>query len=64
MRGWSDQAAGSVKIHAESFAVAANSAMSRLGSQLNGMTGYDAIEALKKRVEEHGTSILCCMKAI
>ena len=57
IRGWSEQAAGSVKTHADSLAVSANLAMSRLGSQLNRMTGYDAIEALKKRVEEQGPSI-------
>jgi sensitive to high expression protein 9 len=54
LRGWSQQAAGSVKKHAGSLVVAAQSTMSQLGSQLNKMTGYEEIETLKKRVVEQG----------
>jgi hypothetical protein len=44
---------------ADEFTASAMIAFSRLGGQLNQVTGYDEIEALKRRVKEQGMFPTC-----
>jgi sensitive to high expression protein 9 len=54
MREWSERAGFTVKSHADNFAVTTKTAFSRVGFQLNRVTGYEAIEMLKRQVTEQG----------
>jgi len=55
MREWSEWAGLTVKSHADNFTATTKTAFSELGSQLNRVTGYEAIEALKSQVTEQET---------
>src|ERR1700733_3832075 len=51
---WSTRATASLKNPADNWVVATGVALSRLGSQLNRISGYQDIEALKQKVVEQG----------
>lgn len=53
-REWSGPAAAVFRRYADQFTSSAKTTFSQLGSQLNKVTGYEEIEALKRRVVEQG----------
>lgn len=55
IREWSDQTAITFRKRADEYTGTTKTAFSRLGSQLNRVTGYEEIESLKKQVVEQGT---------
>ncbi|KAF8073664.1 sensitive to high expression protein 9 [Lyophyllum atratum] len=52
LREWTDQAALSFRARADDFTAKSKATFSQLGSELNKVTGYEAIEALKRDVVE------------
>lgn len=54
IREWTDQAASTVRNHADDFSAHTKTTFSQLGSHLNRATGYDEIEVLKKEIVEQG----------
>jgi sensitive to high expression protein 9 len=57
IRDWTDKAAISLRGHADGFTAQTKSRFSQLGAELNKVTGYLEIEALKKQVGEQGLSL-------
>jgi hypothetical protein len=56
-RQLSDRSAVTVRRQADDFTAKAASTFSQLGSQLNRVTGYEEIEALKRQVVDQGSYI-------
>ncbi|KAL4263016.1 Sensitive to high expression protein 9, mitochondrial [Pleurotus pulmonarius] len=56
-REWSGPAAAVFRGYADQFTLSAKTTFSQLGSQLNKVTGYEEIEALKRRVVEQESRI-------
>ena len=54
IREWTEQAATVLRNRADGFTAATKTAFSQLGSELNRVTGYEEIEALKRGVVEQG----------
>lgn len=54
LREWTNQAALTVRIRADDFTANTKTTFLQLGSQLNKMTGYEVIEALKRDVVDQG----------
>ena len=54
LRAWSEVAAVAFQKHSDTLALTTKSVFSQLGSQLNKVSGYEEIEALKQRVKEQG----------
>ncbi|KAJ6512018.1 Mdm33 family-domain-containing protein [Mycena vitilis] len=52
MRQWTDKTAIAVRTRADEFTSTTKTTLSHLGFHLNRMTGYDEIDALKRRVVE------------
>ena len=59
MRAWREQAAIVLRSRADDFTASTKATFSQLGSELNRVTGYEAIEALKRGVAEQGRFYLC-----
>ncbi|KAJ7134350.1 Mdm33 family-domain-containing protein [Mycena epipterygia] len=57
LRKWTDNTAIAVRDRADEFTSTTKTTLSQLGFQLNRMTGYEEIEALKRRVAEQETRI-------
>ncbi|KAJ6557234.1 Mdm33 family-domain-containing protein [Mycena vulgaris] len=57
LRKWTDNTAIAVRGRADEFTSTTKTTLSQLGFQLNKMTGYEEIEALKRRVVEQETRI-------
>ncbi|KAJ7202816.1 sensitive to high expression protein 9 [Mycena pura] len=57
LRGWAEDTAISVRGRADEFTSTTKTALSQLGFHLNRITGYEEIEALKRRVVEQETRI-------
>jgi sensitive to high expression protein 9 len=57
IREWTGQAAISVRTRADDFTAHTKTTFSQLGSQLNKVTGYEVIEALKQNVVEQGVCV-------
>ncbi|KAF7296470.1 NADPH--cytochrome P450 reductase [Mycena chlorophos] len=57
LRQWSESTAISVRTRADEFSASARTTFSQLGLHLNRMTGYEEIEALKRRVVEQEANI-------
>jgi sensitive to high expression protein 9 len=57
LRKWTDNTAVAVRGRADEFTSATRTTLSQLGFQLNRMTGYEEIEALKRRVVEQGVYV-------
>ena len=54
IRDWTDQAGITIRNRADDFTLSTKTTFSQLGSHLNKVTGYEAIEALKREVVEQG----------
>ena len=54
IREWSEQAAIVLRNRADGFTATTKTTFSQLGSELNRVTGYEEIEALKRKVVEQG----------
>lgn len=54
LREWTDHAALTFRTRADDFTASTKVTFSQLGSQLNKVTGYEVIEALKRDVVEQG----------
>jgi sensitive to high expression protein 9 len=61
IREWSEQAAITVRTRADDFTASTRSTLSQLGLHLNKVTGYEAIEALKRDVVDQGAYIHCVL---
>jgi sensitive to high expression protein 9 len=59
LREWSGQAAITVRNRADDFTANTKTTLSQLGLHLNKVTGYEAIEALKRDVVEQGVYVHC-----
>ncbi|KAJ7075833.1 Mdm33 family-domain-containing protein [Mycena belliarum] len=57
LRKWTGHTAITVRSRADEFTATTKSTLSQLGFQLNRMTGYEEIEALKRRVVEQESRI-------
>ncbi|KAJ7043861.1 Mdm33 family-domain-containing protein [Mycena alexandri] len=57
VRRWTDKTAIAVRTRADEFTSTTKTTLSELGLHLNRMTGYEEIEALKRRVVEQETLI-------
>ncbi|KAG6837617.1 hypothetical protein H0H93_006138 [Arthromyces matolae] len=57
MRVWRDQAAVTFRNQADEFTAKSKKSFSQLGAELNKMTGYELIDALKREVVEQETRI-------
>lgn len=57
VRSWSERAAIVVRTRADDFTASAKTTLSHLGLQLNKVTGYEAIEALKRDVVDQGVYV-------
>ncbi|KAK0187870.1 Mdm33 family-domain-containing protein [Armillaria mellea] len=60
---WSDQAAITLRTRADDFTETTRSTFSQLGAQLNKVTGYEEIEALKRQVVEQEARIKATRQA-
>jgi len=60
IREWSEQATVSLRHRADDFTAATKTTFSQLGSELNKVTGYEEIEALKRGVVEQGELATLC----
>lgn len=60
VREWTDRTGIAVRQQADDFTNNAKIAFSQLGSQLNRVTGYEEIEALKRKVVEKGNVLSLC----
>lgn len=58
IREWTGQAAITVRTRADDFTAHTKTTFSQLGSQLNKVTGYEVIEALKRDVVEQGVYVI------
>jgi sensitive to high expression protein 9 len=58
MRQWTDETAVAVRTRADEFTSTTKTTLSQLGFHLNKMTGYEEIEALKRRVVEQGVYVI------
>lgn len=58
LRKWTDNTAIAVRGRADEFTSTTKTTLSQLGFHLNRMTGYEEIEALKRRVAEQGVYVL------
>lgn len=58
MRQWTDKTAITVRSRADEFTSTTKSTLSQLGLQLNKVTGYEEIEALKRQVVEQGVYVV------
>jgi len=54
IREWTEQATIALRNRADDFTASTKTTFSQLGSQLNRVTGYEEIEALKRGVVEQG----------
>jgi hypothetical protein len=54
IRGWVERTVVALRNRAGDVTTSTQSNLSRLGSQINQVTGYEEIEALKKQVVEQG----------
>lgn len=54
LRSWSENAGIQLRQRADTFTAKVATTFSHLGSELNKVTGYEEIEALKRRVVEQG----------
>jgi sensitive to high expression protein 9 len=54
-REWATDAAIQTRIRTDAFAVRLTRALSQAGGEINRATGYDQVDALKRRVIERGT---------
>lgn len=54
IREWTEQATISLRNRADDFTAKSKTTFSQLGNQLNKLTGYEEIEALKRCVVEQG----------
>lgn len=54
LREWSEQTAVVIRNRADDFTLRSKTTFSQLGAHLNKVTGYEEIEALKRRVVEQG----------
>ncbi|GLB38299.1 putative required for the maintenance of the structure of the mitochondrial inner membrane [Lyophyllum shimeji] len=63
LRDWTNQAALSFRARADDFTAKSKTTFSHLGSQLNKVTGYEAIEALKRDVVEQEERITAARQA-
>jgi len=57
IRGWTEQAALTVRNRADDFTAHTKTTFSQLGSHLNRVTGYEEIEVLKKEIVEQEARI-------
>lgn len=57
VQAWTAQASIAIRNGADEFTAATRTTFSQLGSQLNHVTGYEEIEALKRGVVEQGVFI-------
>lgn len=57
IREWSEQAAIALRNRADDFTAHTKTTFSQLGSELNRVTGYEEIEALKRAVVEQGKEV-------
>ena len=55
-REWTERAAIGMRFRADDFTAKSRATFSQLGAQLNKVTGYEEIEALKRGVVEQGVS--------
>ena len=69
LREWSEQTAVVIRNRADDFTLRSKTTFSQLGAHLNKVTGYEEIEALKRRVVEQGArayitiiSVFCLAK--
>lgn len=65
IREWAEQGAIVLRNRADGFTATTKATFSQLGSELNRVTGYEEIEALKRKVVEQGiglffVSLLLC----
>ncbi|KAI0072026.1 hypothetical protein K474DRAFT_1580203, partial [Panus rudis PR-1116 ss-1] len=51
---WTEKTSSTIRQQADTYTVRVAKTFSKLGSELNKVTGYEAIESLKKRVVEQG----------
>jgi sensitive to high expression protein 9 len=57
IREWTEQATIALRNRADDFTASTKTTFSHLGSQLNRVTGYEEIEALKRGVVEQGAFV-------
>ena len=57
IREWTEQATIALRNRADDFTASTKTTFSQLGSQLNRVTGYEEIEALKRGVVEQGAFV-------
>jgi sensitive to high expression protein 9, mitochondrial len=58
IREWAEQGAIVLRDRADGFTATTKATFSQLGSELNRVTGYEEIEALKRKVVEQGRILL------
>ena len=56
IRRWSEQSSIAFRQHTDSLVARLATSFARLGGEINKVTGYDEIEALKRQVVSQGTS--------
>jgi len=63
IRAWKEQAAIVLRSRTDDFTASTKATFSQLGSELNRVTGYEAIEALKRDVAEQEKCIIAARQA-